>query len=1071
MKGTKAIFAVCLVLLTFGGTFATEDYDAARAAIRRGVTTSTQNSNRQKTNTAVDLTKKTSISRQTNIPEETTPNVRERAQKQRTTTSGPNVSRGSTSRNTSTENVSARNTSSNIASRATATKKIATTPVTSVSRTGTNTKLLGRTVQNTTQPVRTPARQTGVKRTSSARSATMPQETLELRNQIMNSNTKECRDIYYKCMDEFCANKDSQLKRCACSSRLHEFDNAKKQLANAEEKMLNFSQRLLTVSMDAKDAAALNVATEGELAFNAKDKSDSQNILNEISKKLNKTFDNESFDRNMTAISLSLNEDAAFDNVDSMMGASTTLKTGTELYAAALPVCREMAAEVCTPDQLSIAESGYQMMIEQDCNTVKKSYQSQADQAREKIRESSALLDMSRLNVYQDKNSDDILTCKKKMLDMLTNSSVCGTNLIKCLDTTGQYIDPTTGEAFLTTNLANLNYLITRPSANQTWVGMPGNEKFVSYLNSKRQYLAPATEHCQDISDYVWNDFIEDALSQIKLAQDAKLEEVRQSCTTLTTQCLSDTAKTLEDFDARALSTFGVVADVTVNAMCTDIKTACTALLQATDGDVDWTSGMTEIATDKTYDTILKTCREVGRACIIQSCKSISGNFGLCENIETSVNRKSIINRTACWQEVVDCIADAGDDSINNIMDQLVKRGTITATQNTSLGEVPAYSFYKTLYYTNNKEIYDFTEILNSGNQGSHAEVCVDDWPTDTPEDEKWEHDEDGNKTIAKTGNQRHNCIYDICIASEKCYDLNDTSLACKTCRIAEKIWGNCEVVPSTPLGTMTHNRIKKPVNEEDSTLLYWFALNTGTDQMADSCRDTSCGPGYLMDPSNGLCYPESQFTADGGRCSITAFDTPTALEKNCCTADTTDSWFNCCTNGTVDIKIKQYDNTTNTDYVIMSDLIKDGNGKTTDITSNSLQICLPEGTKSAELVMTFSFDEGRTNEYYTDSGTYLLICLDGTVISKTTDATFECKDGTYIVVNRDTGVYYTPTNTGELYPMQYYHRANGDQECKLQYNTTNKSWDWISSITTACNGILPGKEDQSSNNAHKIKW
>ena len=148
--------------------------------------------------------------------------------------------------------------------------------------------------------------------------------------------------------------------------------------------------------------------------------------------KLNTSFDDSNFDRNLSAISLSLNTDAAFDTVDSLQGASTTTKTGVSLYNAALPVCLEMAREVCTEDELAIAESGYQMTIEQDCNTVAKSYSTQTDQAREKIREGSALLDMSRLDIYQKRNADDILTCKKKMLEMLSDTTVCGENLGKC---------------------------------------------------------------------------------------------------------------------------------------------------------------------------------------------------------------------------------------------------------------------------------------------------------------------------------------------------------------------------------------------------------------------------------------------------------------------------------------------------------------------------------------------------------------------------------------------------------------------------------------------------------------
>ena len=325
--------------------------------------------------------------------------------------------------------------------------------------------------------------------------------------------------------------------------------------------------------MDKEDADALFTATEGENAYNqTKDTSGSKKILDEISKKLN-AGGSDSFNQGLSAISLSLNTDAAFDSVDSLMGVSTTSKEGVALYNAALPICREMAAEVCDDEALAIAESGYQMTIEQDCNTVAKSFETQSDQAREKIREGGALLDISRLDIHQKRNSDDILTCKKKCWPSCRKHQFAATTWKSVLICRAAILTRQTGQAFLTTDLVNLSSLITRPEGDQTWTSAPGNDRFVSYLNSKKKYLEPAMENCQDISDYVWDEFIEDALAQIKLAQDSKLEEVRQSCTTLTTQCLSNTAKSLADFDARALSTFGVKADKTVNDMCASVQT------------------------------------------------------------------------------------------------------------------------------------------------------------------------------------------------------------------------------------------------------------------------------------------------------------------------------------------------------------------------------------------------------------------------------------------------------------------------------------------------------------------
>ncbi len=600
---------------------------------------------------------------------------------------------------------------------------------------------------------------TATTKTNTARLATNATAVAE----VLSKNYSNCRTVFNDCMDEFCANKDAQLHRCACSSRLHEFDDIKKQLGAAEEKLLDFSQRLLTVNLDKEDALAINTATEGEIAFNTtEDKTASKRALDAIAKKLNANFQNTDFGNSVNSLTWSLNADTAFDSVDSLAGASTTTKTGTALYAAALPICRQMATEVCSESELSIAENGYNMLIEQDCNTVKKTYETQIEQTRAKILESSALLDMSRLDIYQTRNSDDVLTCKAKMLDMLTASNVCGADLGKCLDTTGQYIDPSTGEAFLTDQLVNLPNLITVPAEGQKWSDI--NSTFVAFLNSKKKYIEPATQNCQNITNDVWNLFIEDAIAQIKLAQQAKLETVRQSCTTLTSQCLSNAIDSIEDFDSRALSIFGVSAIKTAQGMCNNIVDSCSAILEYTgDTETQWQTGVSNIMLTEAYNNILSTCREVGRQCIIQQCSSIEGNFGLCMDTEYSINRKSILNRYSCWDEVMKCVESAGDPTLNDIKKNLAPIIEYDTSEN---------NFYTKLY------------------------------PNTEP-------------------------IYSPCDAD------NDDGFACA---LTERIWGNCEYAPTDT--THTTNKIIQP-NAGETTLLYWFALNTSTTGDTGSCKVT----------------------------------------------------------------------------------------------------------------------------------------------------------------------------------------------------------------------------------------
>ena len=641
MKRIILFFAVCLGLSVFQTTFA-DTSDTVRAASKRGTTTVSAN---QSSGRAISTGAKRNDN-SSNAPK----NTRTAAKPQqkvasRTTTNQTSVKpRGGAIIKLPAE----RNERISVPSTRTA-----------VSRTASTRQPESKSVSTTSR--------TAVSAQKAKRVSRATELNSEKISNIKSLNYSKCKTVYYECMDEFCANKDTNLRRCACSARIHEFDNIKKQLSNAEDKMLDFNQRLLTVSLEKEDAAAINVASEGELAFQKKDTSESEKLLQKITKALNNSGDSK-INNNLSAISLSLDMDTAWDDVDSLSGVATSAKNGVDLYNAASPVCVAMAREVCNDEELSIAQSGYKLSIQQDCDTVAKSYKTKYNSAMEKIHESAALLDMSRLNVYQQRNSDDTLTCKKKILNQLSDTAVCGENLYKCLDTTGQYIDPSTGTAFLSENLYNLTTLLQEPESGEHWSKVAQNESFVSFLNSKRKFLEPATEQCQDISDMVWKEFLDDALAQIKLAQNAKLEEIRRSCTTLVAECKTKAMQSLSDFDARALSAFSVTADITANQMCADVQNSCDGIMANNGVSSDWSAGMEGITSDVSYKKIIDTCTQTGRDCIVQQCNSTGGNFALCQN-ETSDIRTKILKQVACYDQIRNCIASA--DGMTNEENEL----------------------------------------------------------------------------------------------------------------------------------------------------------------------------------------------------------------------------------------------------------------------------------------------------------------------------------------------------------------------------------------------------------------
>ena len=766
-----------------------------------------------------------------------------------------NTSRGGISRNTQTT-TSARNTTTkqrttksdttqNSISRAVQSRKNVQTQIGRSVFQPRNSSVAARTAALRDTPLSSGTSR--LTRTSTSRAA-----TVKTRESVMNRDFTKCKSVFFDCMDEFCANKDAQLKRCACSARTNEFKSTQKSLDSVEDNLLDFSQRLLKVNMDPADAAVINQASEGEEAYyQTKDKTASKKALNDIAKKLTGGFDSAENSTSGLALNWSLNTDSAFDSVDSLTGVATSAKSGTALRNAALPICRDMAAEVCDSDDISLVENSYNMAIEQDCNTVKKAYETKTQTARSKVLESSALLDMTRLSTYQDNNSDDPLQCRAKMLDMLSNTTVCGRDLTQCLDISGRYINPGTGEAFLTPDLVNFSLLITRPTGgNTTWASAPNNASFVSYLNNKKKFLKSATKNCQDIADDIWDDFVEDALAKIKLAQDAKLEEIRQSCTTLLSECLVDANQNLANFDSRALTTFGVVADKTANALCANVKTSCTNILAYNPENPgvplnqnEWDTGTTQIAATETYHKIMDTCAEVGRGCIINACKSIMGNFGMCESITDSVNRHNILSRAACWPDVMACVNQATPESIQEIRNLLP--GTFSP--------IPEYLY---------AQIYNHSDIYDSNNTLTVNDICANE------------------------------CS-------------NPNSIGCYRCRIAEQIWGNCQYDPNS---NPDSNKILIPTSNYEPTILSWFANNTHTQLDDNSCGISMCPSGTYQFVINSIttCFSKNDVVDCISGNDIRCDNQIPILSSvyNCCPTGQTDTFGNCCINSVATVNV-----------------------------------------------------------------------------------------------------------------------------------------------------------------------
>ena len=295
-------------------------------------------------------------------------------------------------------------------------------------------------------------------------------------------------------------------------------------------------------------------------------------------------------------------------------------------------------------------------------------------------------------------------------------------------------------------------------------------------------------------------------------------------------------------------------------------------------------------------------------------------------------------------------------------------------------------------------------------------------------------------------------CTYDKC--NDKCEDANSDD--CYKCRLAERIWGNCESDPATELNDKnSHNRIKTTLTDIASsgttteTLLEWFAKNTNTADLADNCRDTTCPAGYTLLCGND-CVLSEHIDSSKTYCPVDQFII-SGTNSNCCTMGTKDTWGNCCRNQGTDIN-SYSSRTTKT-----GEKAEIRYGDFNDYTPGDTTICA-DPTTSDEKPKAMA-------KYAVNDKTYTVYCY-GDIITTASQAETNFPSGTELTCNGkvlwidEDGIYDDKTGTQSITN----HYLNGST-ARCYYDDDQSTWgstgcDWISNNSPA----NPPAEDLSPN-------
>ncbi len=430
---------------------------------------------------------------------------------------------------------------------------------------------------------------------------------------------EQCKQAYFTCMDQFCQMKNDNFRRCSCNDRVFDFQTVSETYQQVSQRLTEFSENLETVGMTREQALAMKTASEGEDAL-TEDKSASKQLLSAIMNAIKgeKASVGGKY-KDLNSVSMTTDMTNAFGMEDS--GQIIASYNGSTLYKAVYPNCRNAVSEDCNSASLQRAVNAYLMAIEQDCNTVESALVKQQKTLKASTKQSSAMLDLARVENHQKQNTDDVATCLVNVEQAIQNEQVCGAKYHKCLDY-GQYIDVTTGEPLI--GVANfyklaeiLTFKNTENIKDQKLSQLSSNRNFVQFFENKtKKFAQDALNKCSDKADEVWSQYLDRALLDIYYSQQARVEEIENSCINLVSACYENQQSAIASAmsaltNESSLNLKPGVIDLT-KKMCADYIDSCDNMF----ADSTSANGIVKkYLANKDFTDSVSACRSVAQQC------------------------------------------------------------------------------------------------------------------------------------------------------------------------------------------------------------------------------------------------------------------------------------------------------------------------------------------------------------------------------------------------------------------------------------------------------------------------
>ena len=293
----------------------------------------------------------------------------------------------------------------------------------------------------------------------------------------------DCQKLYNACMDTFCVGENFDGGRCICSDKYRTFNKYWTEIDDLNQQ----TYKLQTVGVESIEA----VVTK-----------------------------NPALQTPVVSVAKKAEIKEALESGD-IGGAQR--QTAHDACVKQIPQCK---------DKLTVLSAMYSGQINGDCIAYENSLKKLKTEAKQRLTNAERGLQEIALDSAKNANKYDLGQCTIKFRECMMGKDVCGADFTGCVDVVEQ------------TNVRIRNiaeeeiFVIPNTTADLTL-----SKSMHESLMAKSVICKPVLENCVNVADSVFDTFLRDSYSQLRIAEDLAESNARQSCITKVSDCFKNACR------------------------------------------------------------------------------------------------------------------------------------------------------------------------------------------------------------------------------------------------------------------------------------------------------------------------------------------------------------------------------------------------------------------------------------------------------------------------------------------------------------------------------------------------